>query len=292
MTDPAQGPWTVLKLIDWTKDYFTRREIADPRLAAEILLASVLDCPRIQLYTRFDHQPAPDQLAAFRLLVKKAGEHEPIAYLVGEKEFYSLPFKVTPDVLVPRPETEILVSEAIRHLKATEGPATMWDACTGSGCVAVATARHVPGLALLATDICDEALKVAGENARTNGVAERIRLRRADLLALPQDCSDLAAFDAITANPPYVADSAEVAPDVAREPKAALRAGPDGLGCIRRIITEAPSLLKEAGALILEFGYDQADSVRDLLVQTGAFAEPRILRDHQSIERACVAVRK
>jgi len=156
--------WTVLRLISWTKDYFAKGGIEDARLAAEVLLAHVLECKRIDLYARFEHEPGPDQLAAYRELVARAGKHEPAAYLVGHKEFYSLEFKVTPDVLIPRPETEMLVSEAIAHVKQLSRPGRVWDVCTGSGCVAVAIATQVKDAEVLATDISPTAIEVAAEN--------------------------------------------------------------------------------------------------------------------------------
>jgi release factor glutamine methyltransferase len=265
--------------------------VDDPRLCAEVLLAHVLGCPRIQLYAQFSLEPPAEKLTAYRELVKRAASHEPVAYLVGAKEFYSLKFKVTPDVLIPRPETEILVSEAIHHLRGLGRPGKVWDACTGSGCVALAVAANVKDAAVLATDLCPRALAVAAENAASLGVSDRVRLREADLLNLPADCADLSPLDVITANPPYVAKGDPVGATVRHEPALALYAGEKGLEFLRRIIAAAPGLLGGGGMLAMEFGLGHADSVRDLLVATGAFAEPKILRDHQSIERAAVARR-
>ncbi len=303
--------WTVLRLLGWTKDYLSRAGVDAPRLSAEVLLAHALGCTRIDLYTRYAYTPTAEERAVFRELVLRAARHEPIAYLVGEKEFYSLRFRITPDVLVPRPETELLVAEAIGHLRralplgggpvggrfAAE-PLRLWDVCTGCGCVAVAVAAHVAETAVLATDVSEAAVAVAGENAASHGLAGRVRCRVADLLALPPDCEDWAEVDAITANPPYVATGGPggapppVAESVRREPAIALYAGRDGLDVIRRLIGQAPGRLRAGGALVLEFGYDQADAVRNLLVARGTFAEPRILRDPQHIERVAVAVRK
>lgn len=292
MTTPPGEPWTVLKLLDWTKDYLTRGGVDDARLSAEVLLAGVLGCRRIELYTRFDYQPTKAQLEAFREQVARARRHEPIAYLVGTKEFYSLPFKVTPDVLIPRPETELLVAEAVTHLKALGRPGLAWDVCTGSGCVAVAVASQVKDATVLATDISPPAVAIAAENAAANKVGDRVRCRQADLLALPGDCAGLKDFDVITANPPYVAQGQEVAPSVRHEPAIALWAGKDGLALIEAVIAAVPALLRAGALLAMEFGQGQADAVRGRLVQTRQFGEPRILRDHQGIERAASAVRK
>ncbi len=225
-------------------------------------------------------------------MVKRAAAHEPVAYLIGEKEFYSLRFKVTADVLVPRSETELLAASAIDHLKPLGRPSLAWDVCTGSGCIAIAVASQVKDATVLATDISAPAVVVATENAASNGVAERVRCRVADLLTLPDDCADLKDFDVITANPPYIAEGAPVAPEVLHEPTIALRGGKDGLVFLRRVIADAPKFLRAGGVLALEFGYDQADAVRDLLVANGSFAEPKVLRDHQEIERAAVAAKK
>jgi release factor glutamine methyltransferase len=291
MSRADDTPWTVLKLLNWTRDYLTGA-VDEPRLAAEVLLASALKCPRLQLYTRFDYQPSPGELAAFRTLVRRARAHEPIAYLVGEKEFYSLRFKVTPEVLVPRAETEALVSEAVTHLRRRSGATRMWDVCTGTGCVAIATAYHVPGVNVLGTDIFPAAVAVASANAAAHGLENRVHFRVADLLTLPEDCHDLAPFDVITGNPPYVAEHQMISETVKHEPPAAIHGGVDGLDFLRRLIADAPALLAPGGALILEFGFTQADAVCELLAATGAFESPRILRDHQGIERSLVAVRR
>ena len=288
----AEEPWTVLRLLNWTKDHFARAALDAPRLTAEVLLAHVLKCDRIDLYARFADVPDPSRRAAFRELVRRAGAHEPAAYLVGYKEFYSLRFRVTPDVLVPRGETELIVTEAAAHLRRLARPSTAWDACTGSGCIAVALACQVDSVAVLATDISPAAVALAGQNAAALGVGGRVRCMAADLLALPAGDGPPQRFDVITVNPPYVAAGDEVSPAVKHEPPLALYAGDDGLDAIRRIVEQAPGALAPGGTLIMEFGQSQPDAVRDLIARSGAFGEPRILRDHQNIERTAVAVRK
>jgi release factor glutamine methyltransferase len=288
----AAETWTVLKLINWTKEFFEKARLENPRLCAEMLLAHVLQCPRIGLYTRFDYQPSPAELAEFRELVGRARKFEPVAYLVGEKEFYSRRFKVTPDVLVPRSETELLVREAVEHLRPKSGSLTAWDVCTGSGCVGIALATQVKDLAVLATDISPKAVEVATENAQSNQVAGRVRCRVSDLLTVPEDCRDLAPFEVITGNPPYISVNQMISETVKHEPSIALWGGKDGMDLIGPILAKAPDMLRSGGALIMEFGYAMADAVRDAAVATGQFREPRILRDHQEIERAMVALRK
>lgn len=288
----ADAPWTVLRLINWTKEFFARAEVPDPRLAAEVLLAHSLGCSRVDLYTRFDLVPPEPKLKLYRELVGRAKQREPVAYLVGEREFYSLRFKVTKDVLIPRPETEILVDQAAAHLKSLGRPGRLWDVCTGSGCVAIAAAAQARDAAVLATDVSPAAVAVAGENAAAHKLADRVRCRVADLLSVPEDCDEFAEVDAITANPPYVAEGDEVAPEVKYEPKLALYAGRDGLDVIRKLLAAAPRRLAGGGVLALEFGMGQADAVRNLLHDGGEFDEPRIIRDGQGIERAAVAKRK
>lgn len=288
MADTEQT-WTVLRLINWTKEYFAKAGIADARLSAEMLLAHVLNCQRIMLYTRFEYAPNPDELKAFRELVARARKHEPVAYLVGVREFYSLRFKVTPAVLIPRPETELLVSEAIAHLDKLNRPGRLWDVCTGSGCVAVAVAHQVKSAEILATDLSPRAIEVAAQNVAAHDLGERVTCRQADLLALPADCGAWSQVDVLTANPPYVADGDDVAEDVHHEPREALYAGAEGLAVIRPLIEAAGGAIAPGGLLAMEFGIGQADAVRDLIVATGEFEEPRILRDHRNIERAAAA---
>jgi release factor glutamine methyltransferase len=290
----SNEPWTVLRLLNWTKEYFARQGVDSPRLATEMLLSHVLGCSRIELYARFNHEPTPEQLTAFREMVRRGSAHEPVAYLVGSKEFYSLPLKVTPDVLIPRPETEIVVDQAVAYLKDLGRAGLVWDVCTGSGCVAVAVARNAPKAKVLATDVSEAAVAVAAGNAEANGVAGRVVCRVADMLALPEDIGELdvsVGFDVITANPPYVADADRVAECVKHEPRVALFSGPEGLEMMRRLIDQAPERLRTGGWLITEFGMEQADDVRDLLSDNGAFAEPEILTDQQDLERVAVAER-
>jgi len=297
MPSESGTPWTVLRLLSWTKDYLAAGGADAPRLSAEVLLAHALGCKRIDLYTRHDYRPSPAELASYRGLVARAGKAEPVAYLVGWKEFYSLRLKVTPDVLIPRPETEILVSEALAHIHRFAapqgaGPVRLWDVCTGSGCVAVAVASQARDVQVLATDISPAAVAVAADNAAAHGLAASVRCRVADLLALPADCGDFAEVQVITGNPPYVAEGDAVAGSVKYEPRGALYAGKDALSFIRRVVADSPKFLAPGGALILEFGCGQADEVRNLMVDSGAFEEPRILRDHQVIERTAVALKR
>jgi release factor glutamine methyltransferase len=292
MAADSQRVWTVLDLLNWTRDHFEKNNLDAPRLSAEMLLAHVLDCERIDLYARFDAPATEEQRETFRDLVRRAASHEPIAYLVGRKEFYSLSFKVTPAVLVPRPETELLVDHAAEHLRKLSRPGWVWDVATGSGCIALALASQVETATILATDLSEAALAVATENADTLGLADRVTLAQADLLTRPSQWTRAEPFDVITANLPYVGTDDPVGQGVDHEPAMALYAGADGLDLIRRFISQVPDQLATGGMLAMEFGMGQADGVRDLLVATGAFDEPEILRDLAGIERVAIAMKR
>ncbi|MFP4215603.1 MAG: peptide chain release factor N(5)-glutamine methyltransferase [Phycisphaerae bacterium] len=290
MADTQTGPWTVLRLLEWTKGHFQQKDVHDPRLGAEVLLAHVLGCERIELYTRFDYEPTQDELTAFREMVKRAANHEPVAYLTGKKEFYSLPMIVTPDVLIPRPETEILVEQALKYLPCDDEP-TAWDACTGSGCVAMAIAVNAPSAKVLATDISPEAVAVAQRNADALGLSDRVRCMEADMAILPEAATDWAPFDVITANPPYVTKGDWIAPSVAHEPDIALYADDEGLAMLRRLFAEAADAVKPGGVLISEFSFNQGAAVREIIENLPAWDDATFLVDHQGLERTVVARR-
>jgi release factor glutamine methyltransferase len=256
--------WTVLKVIKWTSDYFAERGIEGGRLDAELLLADLLELDRVGLYLQFDRPLTMDELTRYRERVGRRARREPLQYILGRAEFWSLPFRVTPAVLVPRPETEVLVEEAL--LRA-EGCARILDVGTGSGAIAVALAHELPGVTVTAIDISPEALAVAAENARTNGVADRVHLEPGDLQRLPPG-----DYDLVVSNPPYIAltDLPELMPEVRDfEPQLALAGGADGLDSYRSLARQAPQLLTAGGWLLLEIGVGQADAVRDLLLGAG-----------------------
>jgi release factor glutamine methyltransferase len=240
-------------------------------LCAEILLAHAMRCERIRLYTCFEQIPGGDVLDAFRALVKQAATGQPIAYLTGTKEFFSLAFEVTPDVLIPRPETEILVERTIDLVrKSPEAGGAILDLGTGSGCIAVSLARHLPQARVFASDISEAALVIAKRNAARHAVAERIDFRCGDLFE-PWSGTDSGdaplVFDIVVCNPPYVATvGAPVAKDVREfEPHTAIFASSDGLDVIRRVAAETPRLLRAGGHLLLEIAFDQSRAVRNLL---------------------------
>ena len=286
------GGWTVLRLIDWTRDYLARAGLGEPRLSAEVLLAHVLGCRRVELYTRHGRLLGPEDLAAYRELVRRSGRHEPIAYLTGRKEFYSLSLKVTPDVLVPRPETELLVDAALA-LARGGGAVRLWDVCTGSGCVAVAAAHYAPAISALATDISPAAVAVERENVARHGLTDRVRVACAALLSLPEAAAAMAPFDLITANPPYVsrAEAADLPRTVRHEPEIALLAGETGLESIERIVADAHAHLRPGGMLAFDVGFAQAARAYELLNAAGRYEEIHFLKDASGVERTAVALR-
>jgi len=240
-------------------------------LAAEILLANVLGCARLQLYTRFDHQPTDDELASFRGLITRAGEHVPIAYLVGFKEFYSLSFEVTADVLVPRPETELLVERTLDLIAGIEVGAEagvdILEVGTGSGCIAVAVCKNAPNAKFVATDVSSGALEVARRNAEEHGVSDRIVFVECDRLDLPPEHLVEGGFDVLVSNPPYIAEAEmETLPRTVRdhEPSCALHDGADGLSFYRTFAEQAAGLLKSSGRILLEIAENQGASVEAL----------------------------
>jgi len=284
--------WTIQKLLGWITDYFTKQEIDSPRLSAEMILSFVLDLKRIELYMHFDRVIEKPLLDKLHELVKRAAAHEPIAYLVGRKEFYSLEIKVTSDCLIPRPETELLVERAIEFLRKRSGTQYVCDLCTGSGCIAVAVAKGVEDVNIIATDICDGALSVAAENVEHHQLSEKIKLLCGDLFAPVIEGLDQTKFDVIVSNPPYIstAEMKKLHKNVADyEPHKALHAGEEGLDAYKKIIDQANEHLKDDGALFLEIGYQQGQAIRELLENTGSFSEITIEKDFQGNDRVVTA---
>lgn len=291
-TSTTTEPWNVDRLLKWTRSHFQSKGLDEPRLKAELLLAHALGWRKIDLYARFDHIPAEQPLGKYRELVKSAARAEPIAYLIGRKEFYSFEFEVTPDVLIPRPETELVVEEAISWVKshALSNP-SICDVGTGSGCIAVTLAKRLTGATVAATDISPAALAVAKRNADKHGVGSSISFIEADLLNLATDVVPAGGFDLIVSNPPYVAKGSPetLAEDVRKyEPAAALYGGMDGLEYYRRIAAEIRFTLREKGGLIVEIGSGQADVVKTILTTNTGLSHRTTRRDAAGIERVLV----
>ncbi len=274
--DTTQTPWSVGRLLTWTTDHFERHGVDEPRLCAEILLAHAMDCERIYLYTRFDEVPEASILASFRELVRRGACHAPVAYMVGHKEFFSLSFEVTPDVLIPRPETETLVERAVvLRESGAASPYRVLDVGTGSGCVIVTLLTRTADCRGVATDISREALDVARRNAAQHGVADRVEFLKVDRLVLPADVVPEGGFDLLVSNPPYVADEqmADLPSNVREhEPAIALNGGADGLDFYRAIADDAADLLVDHGSMLLEIGAGQHDAVTGVMTGAGVFS--------------------
>lgn len=262
----AERVWTVLDLLRWTTEYFSAQGIECARLDAECLLAYALEVERLRLYIDFDKPVNDAERSSFRELVRRrAGERVPVSQLVGRKEFWSLPLRVTRDVLTPRPETETLVQVALDLLGDAERPARVLDVGTGSGAIALAIARERPHCVITATDVSQEALSIAQENAEELEMTDRIHFLEGDLLEPVRG----EVFDLIVSNPPYLAlsERSELPPELAHEPERALFGGPDGLEVLARLAAGVGSLLAPGGGVAFEVAPSQAERVADLCRQ-------------------------
>jgi release factor glutamine methyltransferase len=320
---PEARRWTVKDVLLWTASRFEERALATPRLDAEVLTAHALGVPRLQLYVQFDRPLSPDELAAIRESVKRRQAGQSVAYVVGKKEFWGLELAVDARVLVPRPDTETLVGEALERVgraprarprrlagaeaapphaeaEAAEAGAAeaaparpsrpaprIADVGTGSGAIAIALAKERPDATVFAVDVSPDALAVARANAERLGAA--VTFLEGDLAA---PLAAIAPLDLIVANLPYVRtdDLAGLAPEVRAEPALALDGGADGLALVRRLVAAAPALLAPGGALALEIGIGQAAETARLCAAAG-LTDVRVVRDLGQIERVVSAVR-
>lgn len=273
--------WTIGRLLQWSEGFFREKGIETPRLDAEVLLAHVLEKPRIYLYVHYDQPLDPEELAAYRGFVRRRAAREPVAYLVGEREFMGLTFAVSPAVLVPQPDTEALVSEARKRLQGKSG-VRIADVGTGSGAIALSLLHALPDLTAAAVDVSAAALKVARENADRFGLTDRVMFYEGDLLAplLGQ------TFDAVLSNPPYIprGDIAALPPEVQAEPRLALDGGADGLDFYRRLVREAAAFLCPGGFLAVEAGQGEAVVISEL-ARTNGWIEVEITKDLAGIDR-------
>ena len=312
--------WTTRELLAWTTQHFQEKAVDSPRVAAEMLLAHVLQTPRLRLYMEPDRPATESERQTFRGLVARAAKHEPVDYLIGKAPFFSLELRVGPDVLVPRPSTETIVEHVLQSLplQATQAHASadapppdevgneseqqepqasgaiekkprafagrIADVCTGSGAIAVALAKHLPEARFVATDASEAALAVARQNAADHGVADRIDFRQGHLLEPLGD----ETFDFLLSNPPYIGDAewANVPPNVKdHEPTLALRGGTDGLDLLRPLVASAHRHVAPGGQALLEFSSSQADAVLALAADNPAWADATILQDHERLPR-------
>jgi len=285
--------WTIGRLLTWTTDYLKQHGSQSPRLDAEVLLAHARGCKRIELYTAFDQIADDATRTAFRQLVSRRAKGEPVAYLVGKREFFSLSFRVTPDVLIPRPETESLVLRLVDLAKAesTDKPCRIADVGTGSGIIAICAARHLPEAEVLAIDSSDAALATARHNAADHGMAGRIEFVEGDLF---DAVSGDRRFHIIASNPPYVSESelARLPPDVRDfEPRQALVAGPRGTEVIERLVVQATERLEPGGWLLIEISPMIEATVRELIANHGGYELGPTIKDQAGQPRILQAKR-
>jgi release factor glutamine methyltransferase len=277
--------WTTLKVLDWTKEFLVSRGIENARLEAEWLLCAATGLDRVGLYLNFEKPLNDDELAAYRIMVARRGRREPLQHILGTQEFCGLEFEVSPDVLIPRHDTETLVKEALARMPAAQ---SVLDIGTGSGCIAVALACRLPGASVTAVDISSAALVVARRNAERNGVAVEFLL--GSLL------EPLAGrhFDLIISNPPYIPSSdIETLESEVRDfdPRAALDGGADGLDVYRAMIPDAAARLNPGGWLLVEVGIGQAADVAQMFRAACVYGEPIITCDGAGVERVVGALK-
>ncbi|MFP4624287.1 MAG: peptide chain release factor N(5)-glutamine methyltransferase [Gemmatimonadota bacterium] len=282
------GPPRPLELTRLAAEHLAGKGVEDARLDAELLLAHVLGVRRLDLYLQFERPLEPDEVEAYRAVVRRRAAREPLQYITGEAHFRELTLRVDPRVLIPRPETEVLVGAVLEWASARGVGGVALDLGTGSGAIALSLLTEGPFERVVATDVSDGALELAGQNAARAGVAARLELRPGPLY---EPIGGGEEYDVIVANPPYVPDSerdglmAEVRD---HEPEVALFAGPRGLDVIEGIVQGAPAHLVEGGLVALEVGLGQASAVATLM-RSGGFAEPRILKDLTGRERMVLA---
>ena len=295
---PRDPEWTIIKLLKWTTSYFKSHDIDSPRSTAEILLAHVLKLKRIDLYLQYDKPLYIDELSKFKVLIKRRIEREPVAYIIGVKEFWSMDFAVTKDVLIPRPETECLVEAALSLLPDDKSPdvkrmpKSILELGTGSGAVILAIASMWPKYIYFASDHSVKAVKLARQNSKLHGLDTAVNFFCADWL-MPLK-SEMQPFDMIISNPPYVPTMVigRLQPEIYKyEPISALDGGKDGLFCLRHIINTAHLYLNPNGSLLLEIGHDQKNDVRSIIEKCGNYENVVFINDYSGYNRV-VRVKK
>ena len=287
--------WTTGRLLTWTTNYLKENGADSPRLDAEILLAHARQCERIDLYTAFEQDPGEQVRNSFRALVKQRASGTPVAYLVGQREFFSLAFQVSPAVLIPRPETEYVVTatlDIIREHYADQPTVKLVDVGTGSGAIAIAIAKQLPQCQLQAIDSSPEALEIARHNIAQHRVQSQVTVQQSDLLEqMPSD----EQVHLVVSNPPYVSQSEYEQLDVSvrdHEPKAALLAGPSGLEVYERLLPQAAAHLFPGGWLILETSPQLHPALLSQLNEHPLYDSISTINDLAALPRVIIAQRK
>lgn len=278
-------PMTLLEILRGSTDYLARSGIEPPRLEAEVLLAHVLGLGRIDLYLQFERPLTEPELADLRSQLRQRARGTPLAYLTGEREFFGLRFSVKEDVLIPRPESELVVELALARLAARQGPILVADLGTGSGCLAIAIAVGAPSSRIDAVDISETAVQVASENATRLGVSDRVTVIQG---SWGQPLERHGPYDLMVSNPPYVSSAELLAlePGVRDfEPKVALDAGPDGLGPYRDLLVDLPNMAAADATVLLEVDPRRAGSVAKLAAESWPSAKTELHRDLSGRDR-------
>ena len=288
MQNQSKPPeWTILKILEWTTSYFKSHRIDSPRSTAEILLAYTLNIERIDLYLQFDKPLDKAELSLFKSLIKRRRNREPVAYITGHKEFWSIDLSITKDSLIPRPETECLVETALSLLQEDlSGAARVLELGTGSGAIIIALASEEPKNIFFASDNSINAVMLAGENALRHGFGAAIHFFSGDWFGPLKN--DLLKFDIIISNPPYIKSAVipSLEPEIWKyEPLNALDGGKDGLAVLRLILTSAHNYLKEEGSLLLEIGHDQKDDLKAIIEECGAYDNIVFIKDYSGFYR-------
>ncbi|MEA1899416.1 MAG: peptide chain release factor N(5)-glutamine methyltransferase [Thermodesulfobacteriota bacterium] len=284
--------WTIIKLLDWTTSYFKSHNIDSPRSTSEILLAHTLGLKRIDLYLRYDQPLTLDELLLFKTYIKRRINREPVAYIVGTREFWSMDLSVTKHVLIPRPETECLVESALSLPELGPGPKRILELGTGSGAITLALASERPEYIYFASDSSDKAVKLAFMNAKLHRLDGKINFFTGDWLEPLKNTGQL--FDMIISNPPYIRTLSipELQPEIYRyEPIRALDGGKAGLDPIKKIIFEAHAFLVQKGILLLEIGHDQKDQIKKIIDDCGNYENVVFKKDYSTHYRM-VCMRK
>ncbi len=306
---PEVHEWTILTLLKWAASYFKSHNIDSPRSTAEILLAHTLEIKRIDLYLRYDQPLTTGELAEFKVLIKRRVKKEPVAYIVGHKEFWSMDFTVSNDVLIPRPDTECLVETTFNLLSKRQKeqddsesePMRIFEPGTGSGAVIISLASELTsgapggkaGYLFFAADKSPRAVTMAKANAKRNHFEKKIHFFSGDWFGALK--GDGWSFDAIVSNPPYVPTRTitQLQPEIYdNEPIMALDGGPDGLDAIKLIVGQAPRFLKKRGGLLLEIGYDQKEKVQHIIERCGAYCDIRFNKDYAGHFRVVQMVKR
>lgn len=284
--------WTILKLIEWSANYLSEKGFDDARLNAELMLAHALNLKRIDLYMKFDTILSPDQLAKYKSYFNRRLKHEPVQYILGYTEFMGIRFEVNPAVLIPRPDTEVLVESVLNYCKTLSSKnISVCDIGTGSGCIAISLAKMIPDSLVTAIDKSAEALEVAERNGLSAGVSERVKFVHTDLLKEKYEDEN---FDIIVSNPPYISKNEveTLQPEVRFfEPEYAYTDFADGLSFYRMISKFGHAILKNTGSIFVEVGYNQAEAVKDIF-ENDKYSEIESYKDYNGIARVVKAERR